>query len=190
MSAVKFPLSVALSSVFVTLIVIYWWFTFAFSDSENEATKSLWIVLCILIVYLVFVSKYFVENEGKKYTISSFAISVILSAAAYGYYESQVGNFFWNDDWVLEDAILSSIRPTIILFIVNEFLAVVLYLNRTTDYESPEVTEIQPISMRRIGIIASLPLCATGPIGLFLLIPTLVLLLLFYLSSHANVTPT
>ena len=189
-SATRFPIGIGLAAVFVSLVVIYWWLTFAFSDSENEATNTFWVVLSILIVYLIFLSKYFVENEGNRYTFSSFAISVILSAAAYGYYESQVGSWFWNSDWVLEDALLSSIRPPIILLIVNELFGVILNLNRTTEYGTSEVREIQPTSMRRIGLLASLPLCSTGPFGLFLLISTLVFMLLFSLSYLVNINPT
>ena len=65
-------------------------------------------------------------NEGRRYTASTFSISATVSSFAWGYYDSQVGGWFWNDDWVLEDALLASIRPTIILMLINEVAGIII----------------------------------------------------------------
>ena len=184
MSATKFTFIITLSSVFVTLIVINFLAQFYGGASSETFLTSFYIALCSVFVYVVFLSIYFVKNEARNFTISSFVVSVLLSATADFYYDSQIDSWFWNN-YVLEDALITSIRPLIILLIVNEFLhKLSLYLSRTIEYESPEELQqaLQPFSMRRIGLIASLPICATGAIGLFILIPTLVFILFLYLA--------
>ena len=184
MSATKITFSIALVSVFVTLIVINFLAKFYGGASSETLLPSFYIALCSVFVYVVFLSIYFVKNEGRNYTISSFVISVLLSVTADFYYGSQIDSWLWNN-YVLEDALISSIRPPIILLVVNEFLhKLSLYLSRTIEYESPEELQqaLQPFSMRRIGLIASLPICATGAIGLFILIPILFFILFLYLA--------
>lgn len=184
MSATKITFSIALGSVFVTLIVINFLAKFYGGASSETFLPSLYIALCSVFVYVVFLSIYFVKNEGRNYTISSFVVSVLLSVTADLYYDSQIDSWLWNN-YVLEDALISSIRPPIILLVVNEFLhKLSLYLSRTIEYESPEELQqaLQPFSMRRIGLIASLPICVTGAIGLFILIPILFFILFLYLA--------
>ena len=184
MSATKITFSIALGSVFVTLIVINFLAKFYGGASSETLFPSFYIALCSVFVYVVFLSIYFVKNEGRNYTISSFVVSVLLSVTADLYYDSQIDSWLWNN-YVLEDALISSIRPPIILLVVNEFLhKLSLYLSRTIEYESPEELQLalQPFSMRRIGLIASLPICVTGAIGLFILIPILFFILFLYLA--------
>ncbi|RAH13197.1 MAG: hypothetical protein CMB05_002205, partial [Methanobacteriota archaeon] len=98
MSVKRLPIGVILGAVFASITVLYWWLNFAFSDSESETDET--IVLSILVVYLLYLIKYFVANEGRRYTVSAFSISATVSSFAWGYYDSQVGGWFWNDDWI------------------------------------------------------------------------------------------
>ena len=177
MSKSRFPIGLALSSVFVSTTILYWWLNFAFSDSESETDEI--IVFSILVVYLLYLVKYFVTNEGRRYTASTFSISATVSSFAWGYYDSQVGGWFWNDDWVLEDALLASIRPTIILMLINEVAGIII---RVFD-ETTSVGKNHPISMIRVGLIASLPLCVAAPLGVLLVVPTLAIFFVLYWAS-------
>ncbi len=177
MSKTRFPIEIALSSVFVSIVITIWLLEFAFSDSESEVGAT--IVFCILVGYLLFLLRYFVVNEGRKYTVSVFSISAILSSIAYGIYTERVGGWFWNDDYVLEDALLASIRPVIILLLLNEFFGVAERgINRIANPELDHIT-----SLIRIGLIASLPLCVSWGLGMFILVPTLILFFIFYWAS-------
>ena len=177
MSKTRFPIEIALSSLFVSLIITIWLLEFAFSDSESEVGAT--IVFCILVGYLLFLLRYFVVNEGRKYTVSAFSISAILSSIGYGMYVERVGGWFWNDDYVLEDALLASIRPVIILLLLNEFFGVAERgINRIANAGLVNIT-----SLMRIGLIASLPLCVSWGLGMFILVPTLILFFIFYWAS-------
>ncbi len=177
MSVKRLPIGVILGAVFASITVLYWWLNFAFSDSESETDET--IVLSILVVYILYLIKYFVANEGRRYTVSAFSISATVSSFAWGYYDSQVGGWFWNDDWILEDALLASIRPPIILMLINEVTGMIIRVfNETTS-----VRQNHPTSMIRIGLVASLPLCVAAPLGVFMLIPTLAIFFIFYRAS-------
>ncbi len=177
MSETRFPIGIALSSLFVSLIITFWLLEFAFSDSESEVGAT--IITCILVGYLLFLLRYFVVNEGRKYTVSAFSISAMLASVAYGIYTTKVGGWFWNDDYVLEDALLASIRPVIVLLLINEFFGVAERLiNKIANAGQDHIT-----SLIRIGLIASLPLCVFWGLGMFILVPTLILFFIFYWAS-------
>jgi len=154
-----------------------------FVDAEPDE-EEFWEFFgpCILVVYLLFLIRYFVANEGRKYTVSAFSTSVILSFIGAGMYDSQVGGWFWNDDWVMEEALIATIRPVIILLLLNEFFGLVDRTgNRTANAGQNYLT-----SLIRIGLIASLPLVVLNPllaIGTIIFIPTIVLFLIFYWAS-------
>ena len=118
-------------------------------------------------------------NEGRKYTVSAFSTSVIVSSIGAGMYDSQVGGWFWNDDWVMEEALIATIRPVIILLLLNEFFGVAERgINRIPNAGQDHIT-----SLMRIGLIASLPLCVSWGLGMFILVPTLILFFIFYWAS-------
>ena len=151
-----------------------------FVDAEPDE-EEFWEFFgpCILVVYLLFLIRYFVANEGRKYTVSAFSTSVILSFIGAGMYDSQVGGWFWNDDWVMEEALIATIRPVIILLLLNEFFGVAERgINRIPNAGQDHIT-----SLMRIGLIASLPLCVSWGLGMFILVPTLILFFIFYWAS-------
>ena len=177
MSKTRFPIGLALSSLLVSSITTFWVLNFAFIDNPSESANRL--MLCIFFGYLLFLIRYFVVNEGRKYTVSAFSISAVLSTIACGRYTTRVGGWFWNDDYVLEDALLASIRPVIILLLLNEFFGFAERgVKRTADGGQDYVT-----SFIRIGIISSLPLCAAWGTGVFILVPTLILFFISYWAS-------
>jgi len=179
----RFPIEVVLGSLFVTMIIFSWQIGFAFVDSEpDESEIGATTVICILVGYLLYLLRYFVTNEGRKYTVSAFSISVILSTVGVIMYDQQVGGWFWNDDWVLEDALFASIRPILILLLLNEFFAVA---ERGID-RIANAGRIHITGLTRIGVIASLPLAVVNPpfiLGMFILVPTLILFFIFYWAS-------
>ena len=183
MSKPRFPIEVVLGSLFVTMIIFSWQIGFAFVDSEpDESEIGVTTVICILVGYLLYLLRYFVINEGRKYTVSAFSISVILSTVGVIMYDQQVGGWFWNDDWVLEDALFASIRPILILLLLNEFFAVA---ERGID-RIANAGRIHITGLTRIGVIASLPLAVVNPpfiLGMFILVPTLILFFIFYWAS-------
>ena len=183
MSKTNFPIGIALGSVFVSIIILSRQTGFAFVDLEpDESEVGLTTVLCILIGYLLYLLRHFVVNEGRKYTISAFSISVILATVGAITYDQQVGGWFWNDDWVMEEAIIASIRPVIILLLLNEFFGVAERgVNNVMNAGQDYVT-----SLVRIGIIASLPLVVITPplaLGLLSLIVTLIIFFILYWAS-------
>ena len=183
MSKTRFPIGIALGSVFVSIIILSRQTGFAFVDLEpDESEVGLTTVLCILIGYLLYLLRHFVVNEGRKYTISAFSISVILATVGAITYDQQVGGWFWNDDWVMEEAIIASIRPVIILLLLNEFFGVAERgVNNVMNAGQDYVT-----SLVRIGIIASLPLVVITPplaLGLLSLIVTLIIFFILYWAS-------
>ena len=169
--------------MFVSIIILSHQTGFAFVDLEpDESEVGLTTVLCILIGYLLYLLRHFVVNEGRKYTISAFSISVILATVGAITYDQQVGGWFWNDDWVMEEAIIASIRPVIILLLLNEFFGVAERgVNNVMNAGQDYVT-----SLVRIGIIASLPLVVITPplaLGLLSLIVTLIIFFILYWAS-------
>ena len=80
MSKTRLPIGIALSSLAVSLVIFSWQTGFAFIDSEpDESESGAATVIWILVGYLLYLLRYFVVNEGRKYTISAFSISVILA---------------------------------------------------------------------------------------------------------------
>ena len=172
-----------MGSLVVTMIIFSWQIGFAFVDSEpDESEIGVTTVICILVGYLLYLLRYFVTNEGRKYTVSAFSISVILSTVGVIMYDQQVGGWFWNDDWVLEDALFASIRPILILLLLNEFFAVAERgIDRIANAGRVHIT-----GLTRVGVMASLPLAVVNPpfiLGMFILIPTLILFFIFYWAS-------
>ena len=183
MSETKFPIGIALSSVFVSLIIAFRQVGVLFVDAEHDESEiGITTVICILIGYLVYLLRHFVVNEGRKYTISAFSMSVILATVGAIMYDQQVGGWFWNDDWVMEEALIATIRPVIILLLLNEFFGLAARAgNRTAKAGQNYLT-----SLIRIGLIASLPLVVLNPpltIGAIVFIPTLILFFIFYGAS-------
>ena len=183
MSKTRFPIGIALSSVIVAIIIYLHQTGFAFVDSEpDESEFGATTVICILIGYLVYLLRHFVVNEGRKYTISAFSMSVILATVGAIMYDQQVGGWFWNDDWVMEEALIASIRPVIILLLLNEFFGVAERgINKAMNAGPDHVT-----SLVRIGIIASLPLVVMTPpfaLGFLSLLVTLIIFFILYWAS-------
>ena len=183
MTETKFPIGIALGSVFVSIIIFSWQIGFAFVDSEpDESEIGVTTVICILVGYLLYLLRYFVINEGRKYTVSAFSISVIMSTVGVIIYDQQVGGGFWNDDWILEDALYASIRPILILLILNEFFGLAERgINGIANTGQVHIT-----SQTRIGLIASLPLAIVNPpfgIGVLSLILTLAIFFILYWAS-------
>jgi len=179
----KFPIGIALGSVFVSIIIFSWQIGFAFVDSEpDESEIGVTTVICILVGYLLYLLRYFVINEGRKYTVSAFSISVIMSTVGVITYDQQVGGWFWNDDWILEDALYASIRPILILLILNEFFGLAERgINGIANTGQVHIT-----SLTRVGLIASLPLAIVNPpfgIGVLSLILTLAIFFILYWAS-------
>ena len=183
MSKTRLPIGIALSSLAVSLVIFSWQTGFAFIDSEpDESESGTATVIWILVGYLLYLLRYFVVNEGRKYTVSAFSVSVILSTVGAITYDQQVGGWFWNDDWIMEEALIASIRPVIIFLFLNEFFGVAERgINNTMNAGQDYVT-----SLVRIGIIASLPLVVITPpfaLGLLSLIVTLIIFFILYRAS-------
>jgi len=182
-SKTRLPIGIALSSLAVSLVIFSWQTGFAFIDSEpDESESGTATVIWILVGYLLYLLRYFVVNEGRKYTVSAFSVSVILSTVGAITYDQQVGGWFWNDDWIMEEALIASIRPVIIFLFLNEFFGVAERgINNTMNAGQDYVT-----SLIRIGIVASLPLIIINPpfaLGFLSLIVTLIIFFIFYRAS-------
>ena len=183
MSKTRLPIGIALSSLAVSLVIFSWQTGFAFIDSEpDESESGTATVIWILVGYLLYLLRYFVINEGRKYTVSAFSVSVILSTVGAITYDQQVGGWFWNDDWIMEEALIASIRPVIIFLFLNEFFGVAERgINNTMNAGQDYVT-----SLIRVGIVASLPLIIINPpfaLGFLSLIVTLIIFFIFYRAS-------
>ena len=183
MSKTRLPIGIALSSLAVSLVIFSWQTGFAFIDSEpDESESGTATVILILVGYLLCLLRYFVVNEGRKYTVSAFSVSVILSTVGAITYDQQVGGWFWNDDWIMEEALIASIRPVIIFLFLNEFFGVAERgINNTMNAGQDYVT-----SLIRIGIVASLPLIIINPpfaLGFLSLIITLIIFFILYRAS-------
>jgi len=182
-SKTRLPIGIALSSLAVSLVIFSWQTGFAFIDSEpDESESGTATVIWILVGYLLYLLRYFVVNEDRKYTVSAFSVSVILSTVGAITYDQQVGGWFWNDDWIMEEALIASIRPVIIFLFLNEFFGVAERgINNTMNAGQDYVT-----SLIRIGIVASLPLIIINPpfaLGFLSLIITLIIFFILYRAS-------
>jgi len=176
-------ISIVLGSVILSSLIASSQLGIAFVDSEpDEDEQSELIGPLILVVYLLFVIRYFVANEGRKYTVSAFSTSVILATVACSIYEVQVGGWWWNDAYVMEDALIASIEPIIFLFLFNEFVGIPLRMRGGTGNSGKS----HPTSLVRLGIIASFPLVVMTPpyaFGLIILLPTLAIFFVSYWAS-------
>jgi len=176
-------IGIVLGSVILSSMIASSQLGIAFVDSEpDEDEQSELIGPLILVVYLLSVIRYFVANEGRKYTVSAFSTSVILATVACSIYEVQVGGWWWNDAYVMEDALIASIEPIIFLFLFNEFVGIPLRMRGGTGNSGKS----HPTSLVRIGIIASFPLVVMTPpyaFGLIILLPTLAIFFVSYWAS-------
>tara|TARA_B100000674_G_scaffold470809_1_gene458970 strand:+ start:191 stop:772 length:582 start_codon:yes stop_codon:yes gene_type:complete len=176
-------IGIVLGSVILSSMIASSQLGIAFVDSEpDEDEQSELIGPLILVVYLLFVIRYFVANEGRKYTVSAFSTSVILATVACSIYEVQVGGWWWNDAYVMEDALIASIEPIIFLFLFNEFVGIPLRMRGGTGNSGKS----HPTSLVRLGIIASFPLVVMTPpyaFGLIILLPTLAIFFVSYWAS-------
>ena len=183
MTNAKLLIGIVLGSVILSSLIASWQLGIAFVDSEpdeDEQSELIWPL--ILVVYLLFVIRYFVANEGRRYTVSAFSTSVILATVACSIYEVQVGGWWWNDAYIVEDALIASIEPIIFLFLFNEFVGIPLRMRGGTGNSRKS----HPTSLVRIGIIASFPLVVMTPpyaFGLILLLPTLAIFFVSYWAS-------
>ena len=188
MTNARLLIGIVLGSVILSSLIASWQLGIAFVDSEpdeDEQSELIWPL--ILVVYLLFVIRYFVANEGRRYTVSAFSTSVILATVACSIYEVQVGGWWWNDAYIVEDALIASIEPIIFLFLFNEFVGIPLRMLDGTGNSGKS----HPTSLVRIGIIASFPLVVMTPpyaFGLILLLPTLAIFFVSYWASTD--TPT
>ena len=183
MTNARLLIGIVLCSVILSSLIASWQLGIAFVDSEpdeDEQSELIWPL--ILVVYLLFVIRYFVANEGRRYTVSAFSTSVILATVACSIYEVQVGGWWWNDAYIMEDALIASIEPIIFLFLFNEFVGIPLRMRGGTGNSGKS----HPTSLVRIGIIASFPLVVMTPpyaFGLILLLPTLAIFFVSYWAS-------
>ena len=82
MSNAKSVIGIVLSSVILSSMITSRQLGVAFVDSEpDEDVSSELLGPFILVVYLLFVIRYFVANEGRKYTVSALSTSVIVYAS-------------------------------------------------------------------------------------------------------------
>ena len=183
MTNARLLIGIVLGSVILSSMIASSQLGIAFVDSEpDEDEQSELIGPLILVVYLLSVIRYFVANEGRKYTVSAFSTSVILATVACSIYEVQVGGWWWNDAYVMEDALIASIEPIIFLFFLNEFVGITLRMRAGTRNSGKS----HPTSLVRIGLIASFPLVVMTPpfaFGLIILFPTLAIFFVSYWAS-------
>lgn len=183
MTNTRLLIGIVLGSFILSSIIASSQLGIAFVDSEpDEDEQSELIGPLILVVYLLFVIRYFVTNEGRKYTVSAFSTSVILATVACSIYEVQVGGWWWNDAYVMEDALIASIEPIIFVFFFNEFVGIPLRMRGGTGNSGKS----HPTSLIRIGLIASFPLVVMTPpfaFGLIILFPTLSIFFVSYWAS-------
>lgn len=182
-SKTRFSIGLVLASIVLSLIIASSQLSIAFVDPEPDEDES-WELIgpSILVVYLLFVVRYFVVDEGRKYTVSAFSSSVVVATIAGSIYEVQVGGWWWNDDYVMQDALIASVRPILFLFLFNEFVGIPLRTrSRTGSFGQSHHT-----SLIRIGLLISLPLIVMTPpfgFGLIVLIPTLMIFFVSYWAS-------
>ena len=183
MTNTRLFIGIVLGSVILSSMIASSQLGIAFVDSEpDEDEQSESIGPLILVVYLLLVIRYFVANEGRRYMVSAFSTSVILATVACSIYEVQVGGWWWNDAYVMEDALIASIEPIIFLFLFNEFVGIPLRMRGGTGNSGRS----HPTSLVRIGLVASFPLVVMTPpfaIGLIILLPTLAIFFVSYWAS-------
>ena len=183
MTNTRLLIGIVLGSFILSSIIASSQLGIAFVDSEpDEDEQSELIGPLILVVYLLFVIRYFVANKGRRYTVSAFSTSVILATVACSIYEVQVGGWWWNDAYVTEDALIASIEPIIFVFFFNEFVGIPLRMRGGTGNSGKS----HPTSLIRIGLIASFPLVVMTPpfaFGLIILFPTLSIFFVSYWAS-------
>ena len=151
-SAESFPLLLAGMSVVMTLV---WSMMFTTGDDD-----LFWTWVIISPVYLICLGHNFSLHTGMVKKAIPFAVSYALACLIWVVFVNIHGHpWGWSSDQFSEMMWLS-ILPPIILTIWNEFFV--------------ESSDIQPL--RRVGIVASLPFCVTGFVGLIFFIPTLILL--------------
>ena len=186
MTNTRLLIGIVLGSVILTSMITSLQLGIAFVDSEpDEDEQSESIGPLILVVYLLFVIRYFVANEGRRYTVSAFSTSVILATVACSIYEVQVGGWWWNDAYVMEDALIASIEPIIFVFLFNEFVGIPLRMRGGTGNSGKS----HPTSLIRIGLIASFRLVVMTPpfaFGLVILLRTLAIFFVSYWASTDN----
>ena len=184
MPSARFPIGISLSSVLLSLVLTSQLLGIAFVDDEPDESEF-WVTMgyWILTVYLLFLLRYFVTNEGRKYTVSSFSISVILSFLSSAMYLVEVDAWgFFNENYVVEDDLVASIQPTIILLVFNEWVGIPLRRRGRT----ANLRQNHPTSLIRIGLVTSLPLVEMNPnwwLGVIFLIPTLIIFFILCWAS-------
>tara|TARA_B100001115_G_C15630369_1_gene302867 strand:- start:104 stop:565 length:462 start_codon:yes stop_codon:yes gene_type:complete len=111
-------------------------------------------------VYLICLGHNFSLHDGMVKKLVPFSVSHVLACLIWVVFWIIYGHpWGWSGEQFTEIMWLS-ILPPIILTIWNEFFV--------------KSSEIQ--SLQRVGIVASLPFCVTGFVGLIFFIPTLILL--------------
>ena len=148
----RFPLVLAAISV---AMAILWAIMFTTGDDDLFWT---WAILSP--VYLIFLGHNFLLRDGMIKKSIPFAASYALACLIWVVFWIIHGHpWGWSSEQ-FNEMMGWSILPPIILTIWNE------------NFVKP--SEIQ--SLQRIGIVASLPFCVTGFVGLIFFIPTLILL--------------
>ena len=166
MSEVKFPLALAAMSVIMSIV---WAIMFTTCDDDLFWT---WAILSP--VFLICLGHNFSLKEGIVSKSIPFTISYALACLIWIVFENKHGHpWGWGSEQFSEIMWLSVVPPFIVLIWIEGW-----YL----DYPEKK-------SLQRIGIIASLPFCVTGYLGLIFFIPTLVLLsiarLFFYYRNES-----
>ena len=140
-------------------MAVLWAETFTTGDDD-----LFWAWVIVSPIYLILFSHNFVFFDGKKQKSASFFLSFFLSCSVWLIFFLVYGHpWNWNRS-TFDEVIWASLLPPVILLVTN-----VPYS------KSPENR-----FMHRIGIIASIPYCTAGVVGLMYLIPTGVVLLLAY----------
>ena len=149
--------------MFLTIIsiamAVLWAETFTTGDDD-----LFWAWVIVSPIFLILFSHNFVFFNGKKQKSASFFLSFFLSCSVWLIFFMVYGHPWGWSRSTFDEVIWASLLPPVILLLTN-----VPYS------KSPENR-----SMHRIGIIASIPYCTAGVVGLMYLIPTGVVLLLAY----------
>ena len=151
-STESFPLLLTGMSVIMTII-----WSMGFTTGDDDLLGA-WAI--ISPVYLICLGHNFSLHDGMVKKLVPFSASHALACLIWVVFWIIYGHpWGWSGEQFSEIMWLS-ILPPIILTIWNEFFV--------------ESSDIQPL--RRVGIVASLPFCVTGFVGLIFFIPTLILL--------------
>ena len=161
MSEVKFPLALAAMSVVMTIV---WAMMFTTGDDDLFWT---WVILSP--VFLLCLGHNFSLKEGIVSKSIPFTISYALACLIWVVFENKHGHpWGWGSEQFSEIMWLSIVPPFIVLIWIEGW---------NLDYPEKK-------SLQRVGIIASLPFCVTGYLGLIFFIPTLVLPSIVRLFFH------